>query len=48
MMDRKLSTLAWTAPAVLVLFLLAACGNGDENEGLSRAEVEEIVREEVD
>ena len=42
---RKLSILALTALAVLLPILLIACGNGDA--GLSRAEVKEIVREEI-
>ncbi len=42
---RKLSILALAALAVLLPILLIACGNGDA--GLSRAEVEEIVREEM-
>ena len=36
---------SWAAPAVLITLLLVACGDGDP--GLSRAEVEEIVREEM-
>ena len=35
------------ALAVLALVLLAACGNEDEDAGLTRAEVEEIVRAEL-
>ena len=42
---RKLSILALAALAVLLPILLVACGNGDA--GLSRAEVQEIVREEM-
>ena len=37
--------LALPALAVFISFLLVACGDGDT--GLSRAEVEEIVREEM-
>ena len=38
---------SWAAPAVLITLLLVACGGGGEDAGLSRAEVEEIVREEL-
>ena len=37
---------SWAAPAVLITLLLVACGGG-EDAGLSRAEVGEIVREEL-
>ena len=37
---------SWAALAVLITLLLVACGGG-EDAGLSRAEVEEIVREEL-
>ena len=40
--DRSLSLLALSALTVLIIFLLTGCGDGDK--GLSRAEVEEIVR----
>ena len=42
---RTLSLLAPLALIVSLIFLLAACGDGDK--GLSRAEVEEIVRAEM-
>ena len=45
MTNRKLSALALSAVAVPVLLLFVACG--DEEPGLSRAEVEEIVRAEL-
>ena len=38
---------SWAAPAVLITLLLVACSGGGEDAGLSRAEVEEIVREEL-
>ena len=38
--------LSWAAPALLITLLLVACGGG-EDAGLSRAEVGEIVREEL-
>ena len=44
---RKMSALALAALGVLVLLLLAACGDADAEPGLSRAEVEEIVRSEL-
>ena len=45
--DRKLSKLAVVALAVLIPLLLAVCGGGGGDAGLSRPEVEEIVREEM-
>ena len=45
MANRKLSALIISALSVAVIFFVAACGDGDT--GLSRAEVEEIVREET-
>ena len=45
MTSRKLGTLAWVARFALVPLFLAPCE--DRDAGLSRAEVEEIVREEV-
>ncbi len=49
MMKRELHAMASAALAVLVLVLLAACGNGegDADAGLTRADVQEIVREEM-
>ena len=47
MTDRKLKTLALAVLAVLTVVLLAACGNGGGEAGLSPAEVEEIVRAEL-
>ena len=44
---RKLSAIASAALAVLALLLLAACGDADIGPGLTRAEVEEIVRAEL-
>ena len=44
---RKLSALALAAMAVLALLLLAACGDADTVPGVTRAEVEEMVRAEV-
>ena len=44
---RKMSALALAALGVLALLLLAACGDADAGPGLSRAEVEEIVRSEL-
>ena len=43
----KLSALASAAMAVLALLLVAACGDADAEPGLTRAEVEEIVRAEL-
>ena len=43
----KLSALASAAMAVLALLLLVACGDADTGPGLTRAEVEEIVRAEL-
>ena len=45
MTNRKLSKLSLALAIVLAALLLAACGDGDA--GLSRAEVEEIVRSEM-
>ena len=45
MTHRKLSLLAPAALAVLTVLLLVACSNGDP--GLTRAQVQEIVREEM-
>ena len=44
---RKLSAIASVAMAVLALLLLAACGDADAGPGLTRSEVEEIVRAEL-
>ena len=44
---RKPSALAPAAMAVLALLLLVACGDADAEPGLTRAEVEEIVRAEL-
>ena len=44
---RKPSALAPAAMAVLALLLVAACGDADAEPGLTRAEVEEIVRAEL-
>ena len=44
MIDRKKG---WVVLAVLALLLLAACGDADAEPGLTRAEVEEIVRAEL-
>ena len=49
MIDRKLKTVALAALLLLVSILLAACGDGntDAAAGLTREEVQEIVRSEV-
>ncbi len=43
----KLRALALAALAVLALLLVAACGDSDAEPGLTRAEVEEMVRAEL-
>ena len=43
----KLRALALAAMAVVALLLVAACGDGDAEPGLTRAEVEEMVRVEL-
>ncbi len=45
MKNRTFGVTIWAVGALLGLVLLAACGNGDD--GLTRTEVREIVREEV-
>ena len=49
MIDRKLKTVALAALLLLVPILLAACGDGntDAAAGLTREEVQEIVRSEA-
>ena len=49
MLDLKLKTMALTALLLLVPTLLAACGDGDTDAGagLTREEVQEIVRSDV-
>ena len=44
---RKLRDLALAVLAVLALLFLAACGDSDAEPGLTRAEVEEMVRAEL-
>ena len=49
MLDLKLKTMALAALLLLVPILLAACGDADTDAaaGLTREEVQEIVRSEV-
>jgi len=45
MTNRLISAVPWTVSALLLVVFMAACGDGDT--GLTRAEVEEIVRAEL-